>query len=112
MVDDPLKDLPRLGDEALAECMCCNRLILATEIPVFYRVTVQQCGVDKQVVDQRVGLAMQLGGGRDGLALSAIMGAHKKPVVVMSSPKPQNVCQRCAASPDGLFVMQIMAGSD
>ena len=92
---DPLKDLVRLGDDALGPCACCGKLMLALPSPVFYRVTVEYCGVDAKAVQQRVGLAQFFGGGAEGLALSGIMGSHQKPVLVMAKGTV-NVCLNCS----------------
>lgn len=80
---DLLKDLPRLGEEALGPCVVTGKPIIEGGSPIFYRVTIQQCGVDAQAVRERLGLAMMLGGGAGGLALSGVMGAHKQPVVIL-----------------------------
>lgn len=100
---DPLADLPRLGDEALGPCALCDKVILATGMPIFYRLTVQHCGVDAKAVQQRVGLAMAMGGGEGGLALSGIMGARKAPVVEMSKGQV-NVCMACAQAHPSLLI--------
>ena len=42
MSKDPLKDLPRLGDEALGPCAICSRVLLGTGSPSFYRLRVSQ----------------------------------------------------------------------
>jgi len=94
-VADELDSLPRHGDEALGPCACCGKVILATAMPIFYRLTVEHCGVDANAVRERVGLAIMMGGGAGGLALSAVMGGRKEPVVVMSSGTA-NVCGLCA----------------
>ena len=94
-MSDVLDGLPRHGDEALGPCACCGKVILATAMPIFYRLTVEHCGVDANAVRERVGLAMMMGGGERGLALSAVMGGRKEPVVVVSSGTA-NVCGLCA----------------
>lgn len=58
---DPLKDLPRLGDDALGPCAYCEKTVLETGSPIFYRLTVRQCGVDANAVRQHVGLATLAG---------------------------------------------------
>jgi hypothetical protein len=93
---DPLKDLPRLTDEAMGPCVCCKRQLLETEIPIFYRVEVKHCGLDAREIQRHVGLAMSIAPGRDGLALAGIMGPRVKPVVVMDAHAAFNVCNDCA----------------
>ncbi|CAN5279302.1 hypothetical protein BH11PSE5_BH11PSE5_30770 [soil metagenome] len=93
---DPLKDLPRLDDTAMGPCVICQRQLLETELPIFFRVEARQCGLDRLEINRHVGLAMQMGGGRDGLALASIMGPGVKPVIVMETITPFNVCHPCA----------------
>jgi len=99
---DPLADLPRLGAEAAGPCVLCHKPILATGLPIFYRLTVQHCGIDAAALQQHVGLGMMLGGGADGMALADVMGAHKPPVVVMSSGTV-NLCLKCAQDQPAAF---------
>ena len=93
---DPLKDLPRLGDEAMSPCVICQRQLLAAELPIFFRVDASQCGLDRQEINRHVGLAMTMGGGTDGLALASIMGPRVEPVIVMDKISTFNVCHSCA----------------
>ena len=95
-MDDPFKDLPRLSDEALGPCMACGKVMLGTDSPIFYRITVENCGIDKAVIDKHVGLAMMLGGGSNGLALAGVMGTGEKPVIVMASGST-NLCNDCSS---------------
>lgn len=104
---DPLKGLSRLGDEALGPCCLCGRVMLETEFPIFYRIRIHHCGIDFNAVRSRVGMAMQLGGGAQGLALASALGPQEKPVVEVSS-KDANVCMSCAQQHPGL--MQVLAG--
>jgi hypothetical protein len=92
---DPLASLERLDSDAMAPCVMCRRQLIETETPVFYRVSVQQCGIDGKTVRRQVGLAMVLGGGRDGLALAGILGPQEKPVVVIHAHSPVNICNAC-----------------
>jgi hypothetical protein len=105
---DPLKDLPRLSDEAMGPCIGCGQQLLTTGLPIFTRITLQSCGIDAQAVRQHVGLAMQLGGGRDGLALASVMGPGRKPVIVMGELPAVNVCVMCAQRTD-LSVFELIA---
>jgi len=97
---DPLDGLPRLGGEAAGPCASCGKHILDTGLPIFYRLTVQHCGIDAKAVQQHVGLGMMLGGG--GMALADVMGAHKQPVVVMNSGTV-NLCHACAQDQPAAF---------
>lgn len=96
MKDDPLAGLKRLGDDAMGPCAMCKRQLLETGLPVFYRITAAQCGLDAKEIQKHVGLAMAMGGGTDGLALAGIMGPKVEPVVVMNDAGTFNVCHSCA----------------
>lgn len=89
--EDPLRDRPRLGDEALTPCMLCRRPVTATGTPLFYRLTVQYCGLDGRAIMERGGLAMMLG----SVVLADALGAHAKPVIEMSTGTA-NLCLSCA----------------
>lgn len=92
---EPLGALPRLPAEALAACPFCQRTMLQTPTPIFYRLTVQYCGIDQAAVREHVGLGMMLGGTNAAMAIADVMGAHKPPVVEMSKGTV-NVCLQCA----------------
>lgn len=105
VTSDPLRDLARLGDDALGPCAFCQRVMLGTEVPIFYRITIQHCGIDRKAVRQRVGLAQFFGGGQNGLVLSGVMGSHDKPVVEIGRATI-NVCLTCAQEhPDVLLIV-------
>lgn len=95
---NPLDGLEKLPTEAMSPCIACGRQLLATDLPIFFRLSVQQCGIDARAIDERVGIATQIGG-RSGAAavmpLADIM-AGRAPIVVMGKSKPFNVCHSCA----------------
>jgi hypothetical protein len=95
-MNEELKNLPRLGEDAMGPCAMCGTQLLGTGLPLFYRLEAQRCGIDAKEVQRHVGLAMTMGGGRGGLALASVMGPGVKPVVVMAKPAPFNVCTQCA----------------
>jgi len=69
--------------------------MLQTGTPLFYRVTVEYCRIDLASVRQRAGLALMLGGGGAGIALSGVMGGHAEPVVVLATGTT-NLCMACS----------------
>lgn len=93
-----LEAAARLDGSALGPCALCGKLILECGSPVFYRVTIRQCGVDAKAVRERLGLAMLLGGGSAGLELAGVMGAAADPVVILAENET-NVCLSCSAKP-------------
>lgn len=108
-MNNPLDDLPRLGADQMMPCCKCQRDLLATGVPLFFRYEVKQCGIDGVAVKEHVGLAMQMSPANPGagLAIADVMGAHKKPIVVISSLPVQNVCHECAMA-DG-EVLQMLS---
>lgn len=104
-----LQELERKSAEAMGPCVICGKQQLETGLPLFYRVTVEQCGIDMQAVRQHVGLAMTLGGGETGLALAGVMGAQQDPVVVMNR-HTANICATCAMERADV-VVQIACGN-
>ena len=103
---DELTSLPRLGEDTLGPCADCGKVMLASGAPLFYRITVQQCGIDKQEVQRHVGLAMTMGGGADGLALAGALGPTVKPVIEMQKAVG-NICMLCSGK--HLTIMTILA---
>ncbi len=94
----PLKDLERLGEDAMAPCVVCHRQLLETGLPVFFRIEAKQCGLDGQEIKKHVGLAMAMGGGVDGLNLAGVLGPRVMPVIVMETITTFNVCHECASA--------------
>lgn len=103
-----LAKLPRLSDDAMGPCIGCGKQLLATGLPLFSRITIQSCGIDAEAVRRHVGLAMTLGGGRDGLALASVMGPGEKPVIVMDTLQSVNVCVTCSQRTD-LTLFELIA---
>lgn len=97
-VTNPLDELPRLGADAMAPCVICQRQLLSTELPIFFRVDAKQCGIDANDIRQTVGLATMIGGGNAalGLDLATVLGPRPKPVIVMDEISTFNVCHSCA----------------
>ena len=108
---DDFANLPRHGDEALGPCALCQRVMLDTGMPIFYRLTVRQCGVDRKAVNERVGLAMMLGGGQQGIILSGVMGPGTKPVVEVSS-HDTNICMPCMQKYPELMLLIVAQDGD
>lgn len=95
-MDDALKNLPRLTEEALGPCIRCNSLMLEVGAPLFKRLKMRRCGIDGTEVRKHVGLAMHMGGGATGLALASVLGPKVEPVVVLDDWPEVNVCIDCA----------------
>lgn len=97
-MQNPLDQLPKLPTEAMGPCVLCNRQLLESGLPIFFRAQVQQCGIDARAVDERAGLAIMMGGrsGASALMPLADLMASKPPVVVVARVQEFNVCHDCA----------------
>lgn len=104
---DPLDDLPRMGPEAMGPCHACGRQLLQTGLPLFYRVRVDQCGIDGNAVRSHVGLAMHMGGGEAGLVLASVLGPRTEPVVVMNKGPEFNICAACQQKPGWMMLAEL-----
>lgn len=97
----------KLGVDAMGPCHICKRQLLATGLPIFYRVQVSQCALDRTEIQRHVGLAMTMGGGADGLALAGILGPKVEPVAVMFEGATVNVCASCQNGPGYLMLAEL-----
>lgn len=102
---DPLADLPRLGAEAVSKCCICQRSSVE-RLPIFYKVTIRQCGIDAKALREHAGLAAMMGGSPAAFSIADAMGAHQQPVVVLANAE---VCLCNACLFDGARVDQILA---
>lgn len=110
-VEEVLAKLPRLGEEVLGECMSCGKLMLETGTIVFYRVTVQQCGIDPKEIGRHAGLAMSMGGGAEGLALASVLGPGVKPAVEIAKGTA-NVCLQCLSAHPTIAMMDLESSGE
>ena len=90
---DLLAELPRLGADAVTKCCVCQRLPVE-KLPIFYKVTIRQCGVDAKALREHAGLAAMFGGSPAAFSVADAMGAHDKPIVVLATAEGClcNVC--------------------
>ena len=78
-----------------AICSLCSNKIMATGIPLFWRVTVERFGVKIDAVQRQQGLTMMLGG---SAMLANVMGADEEMTMSMMEPITLTVCESCAVS--------------
>lgn len=102
---DPLAELPRLSGDAVAKCCICQRSPVE-KLPIFYKVTIRQCGVDVKALREHAGLAAMLGGSTAAFSVADAMGAHDKPIVVLGTAE-LCLCNACLF--DGARVDHILA---
>lgn len=103
-----LAELSRLGAEAVTKCCICQRSPVE-RLPIFYKVTIRQCGVDAKALREHAGLAAVMGGSAAAFSIADAMGAHQKPVVVLSETE---VCLCNACLFEGARVDHVLAVSE
>ncbi len=79
-----------------ATCVLCGNKIMASGIPLFWRVTVERFGVDLRAVERQQGLTMMLG----DPYLASVMGPDEDMATPFMPPVVLTVCEPCALSPD------------
>lgn len=73
-------------------CSICNNKILATGIPMFWKVTIERLGIDIAAVQRQQGLTMMLGG---NASLAMVMGADEEMTKPISDAVEITVCETC-----------------
>ena len=74
-----------------ATCAMCGNKVLASGLPLFWRVTVERFGVDLKAVSRQQGYSMMLGSAEIALA----MGADEDMAQPLMEPVTLTVCERC-----------------
>lgn len=72
-------------------CDLCGKKILASGLPLFWRVTVERFGVDTAACQRQHGLGLML-----GAPLASVMGPDEDLAAPVMEPKKITVCETCA----------------
>lgn len=75
-----------------ATCALCRNPILASGLPLFWRVTIERFGIDMQAVQRQDGLGVFMG----HAGIAAIMGPDEEMATPMMPPVALAVCETCA----------------
>lgn len=75
-----------------SRCGLCSKPVLATGLPLFWRVTVERFGVDLAACKRQDGLAAMLGSNQ----LAQVMGPGEEVAKPMGPPVVTTVCETCA----------------
>ena len=94
--------LPGLKRADIQNCMCCQRGVAAGGI-VFYRVRVQQFGLNHRAIQQQHGLELMLG----SPALAQVMGTDSDLAMAVSSETTRLVCGTCAVEKMGMLLVAL-----
>lgn len=100
-----LKDLPGLKRRDLEQtpvCKVCTKPILAGQVPLFYRVTIERVGLMANAIRRAAGLEMLVG--HSGLA--SILGPDEDLAKVMDK-KVVAVHEHCSHDWDETFLLRL-----
>lgn len=86
-----MADRPGLKRKDIEKCKLCERGVAAGGI-VFYRVKLEQFGLDHNAIMQQHGLELQLGG---HAALAQVMGPDNDLARSLSDEKTVCICGEC-----------------
>lgn len=89
------------------KCDSCRRPVLASGLPLFWRVTIERFGIDMQAVQRQQGLTMMLGG---HAMLAAAMGPDEDMAVPVMDKVTRTLCETCAV--DHKQIIAVLAMSD
>lgn len=77
-------------------CCRCGEGVMATGLPLFYRVTIERMGVDMKAVERQSGLEMMLGG---NAMLANVMGVDADIAVPIGDAQTGLLCNKCLLDP-------------
>lgn len=97
-----LDKLPGIKQRDIRKCVFCGKGVAHSGHPLFYRITVELCGLMKGAIERQAGLEIMLGG---HALLANVMGANEDMAKIIDSQKHLWVCLPCAdeASPHYLY---------
>ena len=78
-----------------AKCDLCGQFVVASGVPLFYRVSVERFGILLDAVRRQQGLTMMLGG---DARLANVMGADEDVAKPMMSKVSVTVCEKCSVN--------------
>lgn len=77
-MDQLLKDLPGLKAREIGKTVTGEGV--AAQGPIFYRVTVEQCGLDRRAIERQAGLEMIVG----NAAIASVLGPDEDIAKILS----------------------------
>jgi hypothetical protein len=78
-------------------CHLCNQKIMASGLPLFWRVTVERFGLDLQAIQRQSGLEAMFNG---NAFIAAAMGPDEDMATSMMEPVVLTVCETCGVNMD------------
>jgi len=86
--------LPTLKADQLTSCVGCDRSLVESGFPLFYRFGIKRAGLDRKALDERIGLTTMFGRTHRAAGLAEVF-ASRDPAVVIDAFAEVNVCHQC-----------------
>lgn len=80
----------------IQKCVVCNKGVMHTGIPLFYKVTFSRMGIDAGAVQRQSGLEQMMGG---AAALASIMGPNEDIASPIDGEDTVLICEECSCKP-------------
>jgi hypothetical protein len=88
--------LPGIKQCEIRPCVVCSKGVAHAGHPLFYRITIEQCGLDRGAIQRQTGLEVMLG---DHALLANVMGPNEDMAKILSKKDNLWICIRCTESP-------------
>jgi len=76
----------------LQKCLLCNKGVMHTGVPLFYRIKIERMVVDLGAIQRQHGLEMMIG----SPVLASVMGPDEDIANSIDKPAEALVCEKCA----------------
>ena len=80
----------------LQKCIVCNKGVMHTGLPLFYKVTFSRMGIDMGAVQRQSGLEQMLGG---NAVLANVMGTNEDIASPIHGESTVLICEECSCKP-------------
>ncbi len=80
-------------------CALCGKGVMATGLPLFWRVTCERLGVDRRAVEQVAGLELLVG----NVAIARALGPDPDIAAPLGAPRSVLVCEACAGQETSVY---------
>lgn len=90
----------------LQPCGVCNKGLMHTGLPLFWKVSIERYGIDAAAVHRQVGLGMMLGSGR----LATVMGPDEDMATRIGDTVDILMCEDCVLQNYPIAAIAEMSG--
>lgn len=102
-----LHDLPGIKQTEIRKCVFCGKGVAHDGNILFYRVSIERCGLNRQAIERQSGLEVMLGGHP---MLAHVMGAHEDMAKIIDSQKHLWVCLPCGDEVSPHYLSEFLEG--